>query len=417
MAAEPIVIYSHKVDPLGVLACLRKLTSRLNVTEEGRSWSRVVVEHETGLFQKSTWLAFSHDPNYYANGKFPMQMRGMQGYFAQFQQNELTPRIMMLIASFRFSIALHPPPQPELILDSRDPRLKYLFAVVRHLEGAIFTPSGLRDAEGRVLYGVGASPQAVMPPIYAEAPHPSEMPAYKGGTMPNPAGPPADRVARRALCLYGVALRGMTERDQGTPERLEEWRAQLERWVDAVGIGSELEPQEWRLLKQPVAPPQSKELMDAEWLMEGAAVLVWALGRLELPPYDEQVDVAPLGRGLGYGADDKARAFVAEAKLRPREEIERLSRQILGIHWRIREQNVRPGRIDFERVSQDAWFGKLPLQGVRFIDGDLAIGAHPIHAAPAMDFKLCAMAVYRRHMAINWLCGDNPVYSKTDTQT
>ena len=77
----------------------------------------------------------------------------MQGYFSRFPQNQNTGPIMCLIASFRFSITTFPPPEPELFIESDDPRLPYVFAVVKHLDGVIFTPSSLRDAAGKPLYG------------------------------------------------------------------------------------------------------------------------------------------------------------------------------------------------------------------------------------------------------------------------
>jgi hypothetical protein len=418
MAAEPINIFSHKVDPEGVLECLRKLAPDLKVKGEGGDWSTIVISEKRGLLRKPFTITFNHARDYYAGPDFANQMRGMQGYFSRFPQNELTPRIMLLIASFKFAISLFPVPEPDLYLESDDERLKYVFAVVRHLDGAIFTPSGLRDAAGRFLCGGrDADPEAVMPQIYMRAPQPSEMPLYMGGTAPNPAGPPADRVARRALCLAAVSWRGMLEREQDDPAKLEEARKRFLEWIESAGIGPELEADEWSQLQRPVGKGDPSQFTRAEWHIEGSAMLAWAVKQYDLPSYDAQADVASLGRVIGMQKPEEARAFVGKSELRPQAEIERVSKQLLAIHWRLREQRLRPGRRDFEHDSQDAWFGKMPFEGLRFVNGDLAIGDCALSEAPDQILIPFTLAIQERHRAINWVCGDDPVYSRTDTPT
>ena len=419
MAAEPIMIYSRKIDPAGVLACLKAMSPGMSVTEGPGGWSQATVSVKGGWFKKASAITFSHRQDYYAGKDFPRQLNGMQGYFSRFPDTAVKSRIMMLIGSFQFGLSMFPSPEPELYLDSSDERLKFVFAVVKHLDGAIFVPSGLRDAAGRVLYDAGGrtDPAAVMPGIYVDAPQPSEMPLYKGGMKPNPRSPEVGRIARRALCLAAVWFRAALEREDGTPESLEDSRQEFLEWVVGVGIGGELEPVEKNLLEQPIGTGDAQELMRAEWAVEAAGVLAWVVGAYELPRYDEQVNVGVLGKALGLSTVERGKEFLAGARMRSAAEIETLSRQLLGIHWRLREQRLRPGRKEFEKESQDSWFGKLPLDGVTFVDGDLAIGGVGISAAQRDAYTVCTLAVQQRHKAINWVCGDSVVYSKTDTQT
>jgi hypothetical protein len=235
--------------------------------------------------------------------------------------------------------------------------------------------------------------------------------------MPNPPSPTAERVARQALCLGTVAWRAILEREDAAREELERARMELLEWANAAGIGQELEPDEWRLLQRPVGMLDEQEAMDAEWLIEGAAVLAWALGTFELPPYDREADVTTLWTVLALNSVDHAREFLANPALRPAEEVETRSRQILGIHWRLRERRLRPGMREFEQALQDAWFGKLPLDGVRFAEGELAIGEHAVGNAPQQVLLPCMQVVQERHRAVNWLCGDDEVYSRVDTPT
>jgi hypothetical protein len=108
-------------------------------------------------------LTFKHDPAYYAEPNWSTQMSGMRGYFSGFLKTKRKPRAMALISSFRFSLATLFEPDYD---PADDPRLDIVFAVAELLDGALFMPSSLRDARGRILFGVGEDkedPEAVWP--------------------------------------------------------------------------------------------------------------------------------------------------------------------------------------------------------------------------------------------------------------
>ena len=71
---------------------------------------------------------------------------------------------MRLIRSFRFALSV---PQPDLNIDSNDDRLELLYKVCQYLDGAIFTPTSMRDARGRTLIDAEGycDPQAVLPKL------------------------------------------------------------------------------------------------------------------------------------------------------------------------------------------------------------------------------------------------------------
>ncbi len=418
MAAEPIVIYSHKVDPDGVLQLLKSLAPDAVVTPGAGGWSRISIA-EKRFLRKAASIHFGHSPDYYAGSDFAKQMRGMQGYFSRFPNQPNLRKTLMLIDTFRFGMSLFPAPEPDLVLQSGDSRLRYLFAVVKHLDGAIFTPSGLWDAQGRGLCVANGKPdpQAQMPGIFVAAPHPSEMYRFQGGTKPNPPSPSAGRIAKRALCLMAVSYRGMQERDPCSPQEFEREQKDLLDWIGATGISEEFEEEETNLICQPRPSGMPEEMTRVEWNIEATAVLAWALGKLELSAYDQQAEVGQVAKAIGFLSTQAAIAFINEAALRPAAEIERLSTQLLAIHWRLREQRLRPRRMNFETESQKAWYGRMPRTGVRFIDGDLAVGDRAIHDATDVATTTLQLAVQQRHQAINWLCGASEVYSKTDTRT
>ena len=101
--------------------------------------------------------------------------------------------------------------------------------------------------------------------------------------------PSAERVARRALCLAAVVCRSAIEGDAGNGEA-EALRQSVLEWAAAIGIIPEIEPRELALLQAPLGGLSERERIDGSWRGEGFAVLAWALGRCDLPPYDIEAE-------------------------------------------------------------------------------------------------------------------------------
>ncbi len=73
--------------------------------------------------------------------------------------------------------------------------------------------------------------------------------------------------------------------------------------------------------------------------------------------------------------------------------------------------------MNFADFAQTAWFGPLETRGLRFVAGDLAIGAQSLSAA-ADEAWLEVMSIVReRQQAANWLRGQDPVYSEVTADT
>src|SRR5205807_801973 len=111
------------------------------------------------------------DPAYYAQPGWSRQMNGMRGYFSRFPDTPRKERVMLLTTTFRFSLGTIFEPDFD---PTDDPRLSLLFEVAQLLDGVLFTPSSLRDARGRVLFGAGGQeeedPQAEWPRVRGEVP-------------------------------------------------------------------------------------------------------------------------------------------------------------------------------------------------------------------------------------------------------
>lgn len=418
MAMEPINIFSRRIDPRGVLSLLRSLAPSAQVSGPEDAWEEITITVARSGKNPPLLLTFRHDPDYYDGADWTRQMLGMQGYFSRFPEVERKADILRLIGTFRFALATEW--TPDLDTDG-DERLEYLLAVTQHLDGALFTPSSLRDAGGRILIDAKGTfdPDARMPqmPVVGptlEAVTPPELDEDEEEEEPQP--PTAERVARRALALAAVAARALVEQSDPSEAGVEQYWKDILSWVEAIGIREELEPDEWKVLQRPVGRLDQRAAIDSTWRLEGLGVLAWALKQFDLPPYDELVSPQTLLRSVGFLDEQAAAGLLADPELRSREELDELGKQLLGLHWRLRDYTLRPQAMDFRVFAKDCWFGPMDISPFRLIDGDLALGEHAIHGAPEELFGRTMSAARERHQAINWLhWGD--VYSETDTST
>lgn len=155
MASEPITIFSRIVEPAAVLAAVRERFPHAVVIGEGATWSSITVTFGAGRDADVTTLTLLHDREYYAGPGWATQRSGMQGYFQQFSADpQLKARAIETIGTFRFALATRFDPDYED--PSSDPRFAIVCGVTQLLDGVIFTPSSLRDAAGRVLFGASA---------------------------------------------------------------------------------------------------------------------------------------------------------------------------------------------------------------------------------------------------------------------
>ena len=421
MPAEPITFFSHKLDPAGVARVLRGLAPKLAMVGTDENWTRIDISESRGLLRKPVTIRFNNDPDYYTGAEWERQRSGMLGYFSRFELGPLWPRVAAMINGFRFAVATVA--QPEIDLESADdPRLKYVLAVARHLDAVIFTPSALRDARGRVLAGPGGQtdPAAVWPAVLASVTITATPDSAGAGAEDEPdiRPQPKQRVARRTLALAAVAGRALLEQEDPSDTGVEDTRQRINAWVDAVGIREELEPDEEKLLRQGLGAPEQQAAINACWRLEGLAVLAWSLGKFDLPRHDQTIDPPALLRSVHILDVAAAKGMLADATLRPLDELKAMADKLLAVHWRLRQFRVDGGQPieDWPGKAKSSWF-PLDLADVPLINGDLALGDTAIADAPEELFHLASSIAQERHQAINWLAGDSEVYSETDTPT
>jgi hypothetical protein len=417
-SCEPINIFSRRIDPRGVIGVLRGLGAEVRVEGPEDDWTRVVVYvAKRGFFRRAASLTFGHDSAYYDGEGWSRQVLGMQGYFCNFPDTERKADVLRLIATFRFALSL---PECDLDVCGSDVRLDLVYAVCRHLDGVIFTPSALRDASGHILLDTEGTfdPDAVLPAMPPVCTADEALAADSTSEADEECQPPtAERVMRRAFALAAVSTRAMLERDAEQIDDPESERRQLNQWVTNIGIGEELEPDEWKVLQRPIGTLDQRALIDSMWRLESLVVLSWALQLHPLPQYDELVDPSELLRAVGVFDAEKCRRLLASATLREEKELHEMNDHLLAFHWRVRDYSLRAQPMDFVTFSRNCWFGSFDISKFEVKDGDLAIGGQPISKASDEARSRASSTASERHQAINWLRGDSRVFSETDTST
>ncbi|HYV40000.1 MAG TPA: hypothetical protein VE988_30220, partial [Gemmataceae bacterium] len=150
MAMEPMTIFSRIADPAVVARRLRELAPDVVIDGPDANWRNAVVTSRSWLRKRR--ITLTHDPAYYAEPNWSTQMAGMRGYINRFPATERKETVMMLTTTLHFSLGLIFDPENAVPGDSR---LDLVYAVVQLLDGVVFTPSSLRDAHGRILFGAG----------------------------------------------------------------------------------------------------------------------------------------------------------------------------------------------------------------------------------------------------------------------
>jgi len=229
--------------------------------------------------------------------------------------------------------------------------------------------------------------------------------------------PDATRVAKRAVCLAAVRLRGLAsewdEKDQA------EFHPQLMNWLRQAELDDELEPAERTTIESPPGGLESRAAINAVWRWEGAAVLAASLGRIELPPHDQTVDTKACGDACGlFQPTGELRRLFQTAQLTPSLDRTAYANRAISIHWRLRQHfNAEPKPLDFANYAAGVKWADFDLREVRLASGDLSINGFPITNAAESDVRTSMSIASERHIAANWLIGWNPVYSEVEIPT
>lgn len=396
-------IFTHQLDPGGALAELKRLLPEAQVEDRPDGGWELVAEWKRGWLKKSLTLTVRSSPDYYTGDGWNQQIQGMEGYFRRFPTAFAQPEIFGYLRGLKYcaSFVLDPDPVDD------DPREEIMFQMARFMDGILFLPGCLLDAEGRTLIALEgeSDPEAKLPdhvPVEAALVDETRI----EGEMPT-----VERMTQRLILMSTMVNRGFLE-DCDPEEKPENHRRDDVALLKDSAAWDEAEPWEREALEAPVGSLEKTLGRKLQWQSEGALTLAWALNLAELPPYDKQVDVNQL-----YGLAKELREGKLQPRLRSEEELETVAFQWLAIHWRIRQFSLDGKEMDFVGYAPKSWCGAMDLSAARILERDLAIGDVPIVKAPEEAWQSASGNLEERRTALQWVLGQSPVYSETDTST
>jgi len=230
--------------------------------------------------------------------------------------------------------------------------------------------------------------------------------------------PTPQRVARRALVLGAIAARASVERTPQAPAT-SAFRERLLSWLNAAGLVDEAEPNEWSMLTADLGSWQDRQVIDASWKVEAAAVLSWALGRAELPRHDVRATPMQVVGPLEFMSVQGTQRITSAATLRQDVELYHTYNRLWQIHWRLAEYGVKGGQVDLrEMESRHDWWGQLDIpKNALSRDGDLVVGGRPLSKADPREIAACNSIAVERHHGANWVIGTESLYSAISMDT
>lgn len=220
--------------------------------------------------------------------------------------------------------------------------------------------------------------------------------------------PPED-IARRALLLQAIHLRGWIEDGIGGGEQIPMSRAldrlvQIRSWIDDHRLLDTAEPGETEFLASRLGEPDAEQVGSAYWRMDSLGVMMWALGQLrDLPGFDSPFD-APAVMAHLPRVGESAEEFLTSQKRRGDDELGRALEAARLWLWRAavygKEENTSADDLDWA-ARRAAALGTLDL----IADGDFTVMATRYREIEPRQQELLQNLVRERCQALSWLSG------------
>ena len=235
--------------------------------------------------------------------------------------------------------------------------------------------------------------------------------------------PPVDRQLKRLFCLTAMtALSSCAHAVQEKDPEAEEAIAQYEYTVGWIKANAEDELTDWERKCLSLTPESwgERELMDASWKFQAAAIIGWALGLTKwLPAW------------LSHGPEDFDFVFIesslddVRSLVRPisKPEIELKNSVTCAWLWRCRDRDwSQPVGFFARRASQKhlaAFVVELDKSG-QFdppIRGDFNVEGRPFGSLSEAEANTIRSRSTERLRALNWLVGQQPDYDEISCDT
>jgi hypothetical protein len=245
---------------------------------------------------------------------------------------------------------------------------------------------------------------------------------------------------RRAIILKYIFVKGLaappidlleTVMSQWTPEERSRLAADTAQMfmqsvshLKAARLWQDVEENERRLLQAGIDGITARQRIDAGWLAESIACLLWALQIVpEMPSYDQEASHELVKALPATSIKD----LIKQAHLCPHGEIKK-QRDLAELwHWRARTRRLQEeGRLNgplaggytIDQVievtaTKAAERGDLPSP----IGSDFPAMGKPYRDLSSEEFAALTSIAQERHKALNWLCGFSPSGRWAETPT
>lgn len=213
----------------------------------------------------------------------------------------------------------------------------------------------------------------------------------------------AQCVYRHALFVSYLAYRGAVDGEKNP--KAAELAAKIpnlfkQNWIRGLSI----EAVEQRFVDTPFGSLSVGQRTEASWLVEGMVVLAWAVGMADLPPFYSKVNGAKVSAALGIFRPDPDER-IRKAALRDENEILMGARACDAVLWRLSQYLLDPIPMEFYKRLMDSEGRHLTIDGLEFLDGDLAVEGKPLSAVPINDLREIGSITYDRNRRFRWLLG------------
>jgi hypothetical protein len=253
--------------------------------------------------------------------------------------------------------------------------------------------------------------------------------------------PTAEQAAKRLLILKLIGTYAQVvplgQQLNAAPDLKSEAKADLHSIFGGLysaklkedNLWDDTSPKERELLAAHVKDLTQQQLLNALWRLEAIQVLMWALGmRPALPPYDVQA-TGEILKGFPHVSPAE---FIASARLRDEQEVDK-ARELAELwHWRSRTRELKEEGRPCPITDALKKAGLTSYEAMIGMTAKIAAADGDLPASIGADFPACGKA-YRdmtadewngvrsvtmeRHFTLNWLCGYSPGNDWDNTPT
>lgn len=200
----------------------------------------------------------------------------------------------------------------------------------------------------------------------------------------------------------------------------------LKKFVEDSALPRWFSKQEAASIAEPVGSWSRQTFINAHWRFESLAVLIWAMGRIEvMPAFDATVSTIVIPNRIPLLGDlETVHEFVRESNLRECDAIDEMREIAESWHWRARTHALATGTYPTESdpnellkyaresaasAGESGWFTP--------IDGDYPVFGKPYQRVTKEEWQLLISIAQERHYAANWLCGDAADWDEVSLDT